>query len=114
MSRRSVLSLGKTSGRQNRVGHFFHGKYKAVLVECGMGTIREMRKRTGRDVTALSSAVKRLQMISKTALDLVERMKRLLEAYSKIANLQAPKVCSKMGPGYYALIFMRMENDRSS
>ena len=39
-------------------------------------------KRTGRDVTTLSSAAKRLQIRSKTDLKLAERMKELFEAVS--------------------------------
>jgi len=44
--------------------------------------VLELGKRTGRDVTTLSSAAKRLQIRSKTDLKLAERMKELFEAVS--------------------------------
>jgi len=44
--------------------------------------LEELGKRTGRDVTTLSSGVKRLQIRSKSDLKLADAMKLLLKAVS--------------------------------
>ena len=53
-----------------------------LVLECGVGTLGELSRRTGRDVTTLSSAAKRLQISSKTDLALAKRMRDLLETFS--------------------------------
>ena len=53
-----------------------------LVWELGVCTLGELGKRTGRDVSTLSSAARRLQIRSKTDLKLAERMKELLEAGS--------------------------------
>jgi hypothetical protein len=53
-----------------------------LVLELGVCTLGELGKRTGRDVSTLSSAARRLQIRSKTDLKLAERMKGLLEAGS--------------------------------
>jgi len=53
-----------------------------LVLELGACTLGELGKRTGRDVSTLSSAARRLQIRSKTDLKLAERMKELLEAVS--------------------------------
>jgi putative transposase len=53
-----------------------------LVMECGAGTLRELSRRTARDVATLSSAAKRLQIRSRTELDLAARMRNLLEALS--------------------------------
>ena len=53
-----------------------------LVLELGVCTLGELGKRTGRDVSTLSSAARRLQIRSKTDLKLAERMKELLEAGS--------------------------------
>jgi hypothetical protein len=42
----------------------------------------ELSRRTGRDITTLSSAAKRLQIRSKTDLDLAGKVKKLLDTFS--------------------------------
>ena len=53
-----------------------------LVLELGVCTLGELGKRTGRDVSTLSSAARRLQIRSKTDLKLTERMKELFEAVS--------------------------------
>jgi REP element-mobilizing transposase RayT len=53
-----------------------------LVLELGVCTLGELGKRTGRDVSTLSSAARRLQIRSKTDLKLAERMKEGLEAGS--------------------------------
>jgi putative transposase len=53
-----------------------------LVLELGVCTLGELGKRTGRDVSTLSSAARRLQIRSKTDLKLAERMKELLEGGS--------------------------------
>jgi hypothetical protein len=53
-----------------------------LVLELGVCTLGELGKRTGRDVSTLSSAVRRLQIRSKTDLKLAERMKELFETVS--------------------------------
>ena len=60
-----------------------------LVLELGVCTLGELGRRTGRDVSTVSSAAKRLQIRSKTDLKLAERMKGLLEEVSYIAILQA-------------------------
>jgi hypothetical protein len=53
-----------------------------LVMEYGIGTLGELSRRTGRDVTTLSSAAKRLQIRSKTDSDLAEKMEKLSDAFS--------------------------------
>lgn len=53
-----------------------------LVLELGVCTLGELGKRTGRDVSTLSSAARRLQIRAKTDLKLAVRMKELLEACS--------------------------------
>jgi putative transposase len=53
-----------------------------LVMEYGIGTLGELSRRTGRDVTTLSSAARRLQIRSKTDSDLAERVKKLLDTFS--------------------------------
>ena len=52
------------------------------ILELGVSTLGELGKVTGRDVTTLSSAAKRLQIRAKEDLELAGRMKELLDAVS--------------------------------
>jgi putative transposase len=61
-----------------------------LVMEYGIGTLGKLGKRIGRDVTTLSSAARRLQIRSKTDLDLAQKVKKLLDTFSSIAILQAP------------------------
>jgi hypothetical protein len=69
------------SGRDRRLSEA-RGMAAWLVLECGIGTLRELSKRTGRDATTLSSAAKRLQIRSKTDLELAKRMRELLKAVS--------------------------------
>ena len=53
-----------------------------LVKELGVGTLSELGRRTGRDVTTLSSGVKRLQIRSKTDFKSADTMKSLLKAVS--------------------------------
>jgi len=53
-----------------------------LVMECGGGTLGELSRRMGRDITTLSSAAKRLQIRSKTDLGLAEKVKKLLDTSS--------------------------------
>lgn len=53
-----------------------------LVMELGVGTLSELSRRTGRDVTTLSSGVKRLQIRSKTDFKSSDAMKSLLKAVS--------------------------------
>jgi chromosomal replication initiation ATPase DnaA len=53
-----------------------------LIMELGGCPLEELGKRTGRDVTTLSSGVKRLQIRSKSDLKLADAMKLLLKAVS--------------------------------
>ena len=53
-----------------------------LIMELGVGPLRELGKVTGRDVTTLSSAMKRLQIRAKTDLTLAKTMSALFEAIS--------------------------------
>jgi len=53
-----------------------------LVMEYGIGTLGELSQRTGRDITTLSSAAKRLQIRSKTDLDLAEKMTKLSYIFS--------------------------------
>ena len=53
-----------------------------LILELGVSTLWELGKVTGRDVTTVSSAAKRLQMRAREDLDLAGRMKELLKAIS--------------------------------
>ena len=67
------------SGRGRRLSEV-RGMAAWLILELGVGTLRELGQVTGRDVTTLSSAAKRLQMRAKEDLELAGRMKDLLEA----------------------------------
>jgi len=54
-----------------------------LALELGVGTLAELSRRVGRDVTTLSAGVKRLQIRSKTDSDLADSAKLLLKAVSK-------------------------------
>ncbi len=51
-----------------------------LLLELSVCTLGELGVVTGRDITTLSSAAKRLQIRAKTDLELAESMKEVLEA----------------------------------
>jgi putative transposase len=53
-----------------------------LVLELGVGTLAELGRRVGRDVTTLSAGVKRLQIQSKTDSELADAMKLLLKAIS--------------------------------
>jgi putative transposase len=53
-----------------------------LIMELEVSTLSELGKLTGRDITTLSSAVKRLQIRAKMDLELTERMKELREVFS--------------------------------
>ena len=53
-----------------------------LIMELGICTLRELGERTGRDVTTLSSAVKRLQMRAREDSNLARKMKTLLGTIS--------------------------------
>ena len=53
-----------------------------LVMEYGVGTLGELSRRTGRDVTTLSSAAKRLQIRSKTDSHLAEKMRKLADVLS--------------------------------
>jgi hypothetical protein len=53
-----------------------------LVLELGVGTLAELSRRVGRDVTTLSAGVKRLQSRSKTDSELEDAMKLLLKAVS--------------------------------
>lgn len=69
------------SGRDHKVSKA-RGMAAWLVLELGVSTPGELSKRIGRDVTTLSSAAKRLQIRSKTDLDLAERMKKLSGIFS--------------------------------
>jgi len=53
-----------------------------LVLELGVGTLAELSRRVGRDLTTLSAQVKRLQIRSKTDSELAEAMGLLLKAVS--------------------------------
>jgi len=53
-----------------------------LVLELGVGTLAELSRRMGRDVTTLSAGVKRLQIRSKTDSELEDATKLLLKAVS--------------------------------
>jgi hypothetical protein len=53
-----------------------------LVLECGIGTLTELSRRTGRDVTTLSSAAKRLQIRSKRDLELAKKVRKVLDIFS--------------------------------
>jgi hypothetical protein len=53
-----------------------------LVMECGIGTLGDLSRRTGRDITTLSSAAKRLQTRAKTDLELAEKVQKLLDTFS--------------------------------
>ena len=67
------------SGRGRRLSEV-RGMAAWLILELGISTLGELGKVTGRDVTTLSSAAKRLQIRAKKDLELAGRMKDLLEA----------------------------------
>lgn len=69
------------SGRDHRLSRA-RGMAAWLVMEHGIGTLADLSRRTGRDVTTLSSAAKRLQTRSKTDLDLTEKMRKLSDTFS--------------------------------
>ena len=69
------------SGRDHKISRA-RGMAAWLVMECGAGTLGELSRRTGRDVTTLSSAAKRLQIRSKTDLELAEKIEQLLDTFS--------------------------------
>lgn len=53
-----------------------------LIMELEVSTLSELGKLTGRDITTLSSAVKRLQIRAQMDLELADRMKELREVFS--------------------------------
>ncbi len=53
-----------------------------LVLETGVGTLAELGRVTGRDITTLSSAAKRLQRRAQKDLDLDKRMKEVLQMFS--------------------------------
>ena len=80
-----TFSLGEKelliSGRGRRVSRA-RGMAAWLVLECGIGTLAELSRRTGRDVTTLSSAAKRLQIRSKRDLELAEKVRKLSDIFS--------------------------------
>ena len=68
-------------GRDRRLSKA-RGMAAWLVLEYGKGTLGELSRRTGRDVTTLSSAAKRLQIRSQTDMDLAERARKLLDTFS--------------------------------
>jgi REP element-mobilizing transposase RayT len=79
------FSLGEgeflASGRDHRLSKA-RGMAAWLVMEYGTGTLGDLSRRTGRDITTLSSAAKRLQVRSKTDLDLAEKMSKLKDSFS--------------------------------
>jgi REP element-mobilizing transposase RayT len=69
------------SGRDHRLSKA-RGMAAWLVVEYGISTLGDLSMRTGRDITTLSSAAKRLQIRSKTDPDLAEKMRKLSDAFS--------------------------------
>jgi putative transposase len=72
--------LGR-SNRDRRISEV-RGMVAWLVLELGVCPLRKLGKLTGRDVTTLSSAAKRLQIRAKKDLKLAERMRELLETVS--------------------------------
>jgi putative transposase len=70
-----------TSGRDHRLSRV-RGMAAWLVMECGIGTLGDLSRRMGRDITTLSSAAKRLQIRSKTDLGLAEKVRKLLDTFS--------------------------------
>jgi len=68
------------SGRGHKLSKV-RGMAAWLVLECGIGTLGELSRRTGRDITTLSSAARRLQIRSKTDLDLAEKMRKLSDTF---------------------------------
>jgi len=68
------------SGRDRRLSKA-RGMAAWLVMEYGASTLGELSRRTGRDITTLSSAAKRLQIRSKTDLELAERVRKLLNIF---------------------------------
>jgi hypothetical protein len=69
------------SGRDHRLSRV-RGMAAWLVMEYGIGTLGELSRRTGRDITTLSSAAKRLQARAKTDSGLAEKVKKLLDTFS--------------------------------
>jgi putative transposase len=69
------------SGRDHRLSRS-RGMAAWLVMEYGIGTLGQLSKRTGREITTLSSAAKRLQIRCKTDLELAEKVKKLLDTFS--------------------------------
>jgi len=62
--------------------HVTRGMAAWLVMEYGIGTLQDLSRRTGRDMTTLSSAAKRLQIRFKTDLEFAEKVKKLLNTFS--------------------------------
>ena len=69
------------SGRDQRLSRV-RGMAAWLAREYGIGTLGDLSRRTGRDITTLSSAAKRSQIRAKMDLELAEKMKKLLDTFS--------------------------------
>jgi len=69
------------SGRDRRLSRA-RGMAAWLVMEYGIGTLGELSKRIGRDVTTLSSAARRLQIRSKMDMELAEKVGKLLDTFS--------------------------------
>ncbi len=72
-----MLVLGK-----NRRLSKARGMAAWLVTEYGIGTLGELSRRTGRDITTLSSAARRLQIRSKADVELAEKVNKLLDTFS--------------------------------
>jgi len=80
--RYSVKEKDLGAGGKDRRLSEARGMAAWLIMEIGVCPLRELGKVTGRDVTTLSSAMKRLQMRAKTDLRLAKAMNALFEAIS--------------------------------
>jgi len=69
------------SGKNRRLSKA-RGMAAWLVMEYGIGTLGELSRRTGRDITTLSSAARRLQIRSKTDVELAEKVNKLLDIFS--------------------------------
>ena len=79
------------SGRGRRLSEV-RGMAAWLILELGVSTLGELGKVTGRDVTTLSSAAKRLQIRAKEDLELAGRMRNLLKATLLNCNIARPPI----------------------
>jgi len=69
------------SGKDHRLSKA-RGIAAWLVMEYGISTLGDLSRRTGRDITTLSSAAKRLQIRSKTDLGLAEMMREMSDTFS--------------------------------